>query len=69
MMGLRTQQLPAMTAMADLQRTQMLLTQSGLAEEAAEVGQAIQDLRRGSGDAEKTLIGTMLGLDTGKRKH
>jgi hypothetical protein len=55
-------------AVQDLQRTQMLLTQSGMAEQAAEVGQAIQGLRSGSGDAEKTLIGTMLDLDLGKRK-
>lgn len=67
-MGLRTQQLSAATVMADLQRTQMLLQQSGMDEQAAEVGQAMQDLRSGAGDAEKTLIGTMLDIDLGKRK-
>ncbi|MCC2668973.1 MAG: von Willebrand factor type (vWA) domain-containing protein [Armatimonadetes bacterium] len=68
MMGLKTQQLSTGMAMQDLQRTQMLLVQSGMQEQAAEVGQAIQGLRSGSGDAEKTLIGTMLDLDLGKRK-
>ena len=68
MMGMRTQQLTAGMALADLQRTQMLLQQTGMNEQAAEVGQAIQGLRSGSGDVEKTLIGTMLEIDTGKRK-
>lgn len=68
MMGIKTQQLTAMHAMQDLQRTQMLLVQSGRAEEAQEVGQAIQGLRSGSGDVEKTLIGTIVDLDLGKRK-
>lgn len=68
MLGLKTQQLTAMHAMVDLQRTQVLLAQSGLADQAADVGQAIQDLRSGAGDAEKTLIGTMMDLDLGKRR-
>jgi len=68
MMGIKTQQLTAGMALADLQRTQMLLTQSGMAQQAAEVGQAIQGLRSGSGDVEKTLIGTVMDLDLGKRK-
>lgn len=68
MMGIKTHQLSAGMAMADLQRTQMLLQQSGMAEQAAEVGQAIQGLRAGTGDAEKTLIGTVMDLDLGKRK-
>jgi Ca-activated chloride channel family protein len=67
-MGLKTQQLTAGMALMDLQRTQMLLQQSGMDEQAAEVGAAIQGLRSGSGDAEKTLIGTMLDIDAGKRK-
>jgi len=68
MMGIRTQQLTTGAAIQDLQRTQMLLTQSGMTQQAAEVGQAMQGLRAGTGDAEKTLIGTMLDLDLGKRK-
>lgn len=68
MMGIKTQQLSAGMAMADLQRTQMLLTQSGASEQAAEVGAAIQGLRTGATDVEKTLIGTVMDLDLGKRK-
>jgi Ca-activated chloride channel family protein len=68
MMGIKTQQLAAGAAMAELQKTQMLLVQSGRAEQAQELGQAIQGLRQGSGDVEKTLIGVSLELDQGKRK-
>ena len=68
MMGIKTQQLTAGMAMADLQKTQMLLQQAGMDQQAAEVTQAIQGLRSGSGDVEKTLIGTMLDIDLGKRK-
>jgi len=67
MMGLKTQQLTAGAAMAELERTQMLLASQGRAEQAQEVGQAIQSLRKGSGDAEKTLIGAIIDLDQGKR--
>jgi Ca-activated chloride channel family protein len=68
MMGIKTQQLTAGAAMAELQRTQMLLAQSGRADQAQELGEAIQGLRRGAGDVEKTLIGVSLELDQGKRK-
>jgi Ca-activated chloride channel homolog len=68
LMGIKTQQLTAGMALQDLQRTQMLLQQTGMAEQAAEVGEAMRSLQSGSGDAEKTLIGTMLDLDLGKRK-
>ncbi|MBM3458788.1 MAG: VWA domain-containing protein [Armatimonadetes bacterium] len=68
MMGLKTQQMTAGMAMADLQRTQLLLQQTGRTGQAAELGQAIQSLRAGTGDVEKTLIGTMMDIDLGKRK-
>jgi Ca-activated chloride channel family protein len=68
MMGIKTQQLTSGVAMADLQRTQMLLQQTGMHQQAADVGTAIQGLRAGTGDVEKTLIGTMLDIDLGKRK-
>lgn len=68
MMGIKTQQLSAGMAVADLQRTQMLLQDAGMTEQAAEVTQAIQGLRSGAGDAEKTLIGTVMDLDLGKRR-
>ncbi len=68
MMGLKTQQLTAGMAMQDLQRTQLLLEQTGMNQQAAELGQAITNLRTGAGEVEKTLIGTMLDIDLGKRK-
>ena len=67
MMGLKTQQLTAGAAMVELERTQMLLASQGRADQAQDVGDAIRSLRRGSGDAEKTLIGAIIDLDQGKR--
>jgi len=67
MMGIKTQQLGQGVAVAELERTQMLLSKSGRTEQAAEVTRAIEDLRQGSGDVEKTLIGTVMDLDLGKR--
>ena len=60
MMGLRTQQITVGAAAAELQRTQMLLTQQGRTEQAQEVGEALQGLRQGAGDVEKTLIGAIV---------
>ena len=67
MMGIKTHQLGSAAALADLERTQVLLQRSGRSEQAAEVTQAIQDLKKGGGDVEKTLIGTIMDLDLGKR--
>jgi Ca-activated chloride channel family protein len=66
MMGMRTQQLTAMGAMQELNKTRTVLMQAGQAGKAQEVTLAIQALQSG-GDAEKTLMGTMLNLDQGKR--
>ncbi|HLJ57295.1 MAG TPA: hypothetical protein VKT77_19820, partial [Chthonomonadaceae bacterium] len=66
MMGMRTQQLTAMGAVQELQRTRTILMQAGQSQKAQEVDQAMQALKKG-GDVEKTLIGTMLNLDQGKR--
>lgn len=66
MMGMRTQQLTAMGAMQELQKTRTVLMQAGQAGKAQEVTLAIQALQSG-GNAEKTLMGTMLNLDQGKR--
>jgi hypothetical protein len=66
MMGMRTQQLTAMGAMQELQKTRTILMQSGRSAEAQEVGQAIDALQRG-GEVEKTLIGTIYHLDKGKQ--
>jgi Ca-activated chloride channel family protein len=68
MMGLKTQQISAGHAAEELQRTQLLLTQQGRTQQAAEVGQALQGLRQGSPDVEKTLIGAIVDLDMGKHK-
>jgi Ca-activated chloride channel family protein len=67
MMGMRTQQLTAMGAMQELQKTRTILMESGRATEAQEVGQAIDALQRG-GEVEKTLIGTIYHLDQGKKQ-
>ncbi len=67
MMGMRTQQLTAMGAMNELQKTRTILMQSGRSEQAQEVALAMEELQRG-GEVEKTLIGTIYHLDQGKRK-
>jgi hypothetical protein len=67
MMGMRTQQLTAMGAMQELERTRTILMQSGRAAQAQEIGQAMDALQRG-GEVEKTLIGTIYHLDQGKQK-
>lgn len=68
MMGLKTQQITVGAAAAELQRTQMLLTQQGRTQQAGEIAQALQGLRQGSGDVEKTLIGAIIDLDQGKQR-
>lgn len=68
MMGLRTQQITVGAAAQELQRTQMLLAEQGRTLQANEVGQALQGLRQGSGDVEKTLIGAIIDIDQGKKK-
>jgi len=65
-MGMRTQQLTAMGAMSELQKTRTILMQAGQSGKAQEVTAAINAIQAG-GNAEKTLMGTMLNLDQGKR--
>lgn len=67
-MGMKTQQLTAMTATMELQKTMSLLAQQGRMDEAEDVRKAIDSIRRGGQDAEKTLIGTIYNLDQGKKK-
>lgn len=69
-MGIKTQALTSAAAIAELERTQALLAAQGRLQEAQEVTQAIASIRRGdtSTEAEKTLIGTILDLEQGKRK-
>jgi Ca-activated chloride channel family protein len=68
MMGLKTQQLTSMGAINELEKTRTMLVQSGRTLQANELTQAMQAIQQGSGDVEKTLIGTIYTLDQGKRE-
>lgn len=69
LMGLKTQQITTAAAVSELQKTQMLLLNEGRTTEAQEVTMALRAIQSGDhGQAEKTLIGTMLQLDQGKRQ-
>ncbi len=68
MMGMRTQQLTAMGAMQELQKTRTVLLQAGQVGQAQELDAAMQSLQRGGADIEKTIIGTIYNLDQGKRQ-
>ena len=67
-MGMKTQQISAMHATMELQKTMSLLASQGRAEEAQEVQQAIDSIKQGGPDAEKTLSQTIHTLDQGKKK-
>lgn len=68
MLGLKTQAITMAAAMTDLQKTQMLLMSQGRMVEAQEVTLAMQAISRGDkGGAEKTLMGTVVSLDQGKK--
>jgi Ca-activated chloride channel homolog len=67
MMGMRTQQLTAMGALSELQKTRTVLLQAGQTGQVQEVDAAMQALQRG-GDVEKTIIGTIYTLDQGRRQ-
>lgn len=67
-MGMRTGVLSPMAAVAELQKTQALLLSEGRVGEAQEVTMALRAIQSGhAGEAEKTLMGTMLQLDQGKK--
>lgn len=67
-MGLKTQAITTAQAMQELQKTQALLMQDGRLQDAQEVTMAMQAIQKGdTGAAEKTLMGTMLHLDQGKK--
>lgn len=67
-MGLKNSQITAQMAIADLQKTQALLLQQGRTQDAQEVTLALRAIQSGdTGSAEKTLMGTMVNLDQGKR--
>jgi hypothetical protein len=67
-MGMKTQQISAMHATMELQKTMNLLVNQGRSDEADKVRQAINDVKQGVSGAEKTLIGVQLSLDQGKKK-
>jgi Ca-activated chloride channel family protein len=67
-MGLKTGAITQMGAITDLQKTQALLLSEGRTAEAQEVTMALRALQSGDkGAAEKTLMGTFVNLDTGKK--
>ncbi|MBS1720775.1 MAG: VWA domain-containing protein [Armatimonadetes bacterium] len=69
-MGLKTGQITQMGAIAELQKTQMLLVGEGRTAEAQEVTMALRALQSGNQTgAEKTLMGTMVSLDQGKKSN
>jgi Ca-activated chloride channel family protein len=68
-MGMRAHQLDRTQALAELQRTQALLLSQGRTQEAQEVTQAIRALQsQDANTAEKTLMGTLVNLEQGKRE-
>lgn len=67
-MGMKTGMITQMAAIQELQKTQMLLVQEGRTTEAQEVTMALRAIQSGNqGQAEKTLMGTMVHLDQGKK--
>lgn len=68
MMGMRTQQLTAMGAIGELEKTRTMLAQAGRTYQANEITQAMQALQQGGQGIEKTLIGAIYNLDQGKRE-
>ena len=67
-MGLKTMQITTAQAMAELEKTQALLLKDGRIQDAQEVTLAMNALKSGDiGGAEKTLMGTMVHLDQGKK--
>ncbi|OYT70625.1 MAG: hypothetical protein CFK49_11710 [Armatimonadetes bacterium JP3_11] len=68
-MGMRAHQLDRTQALAELQRTQAILLSQGRTQEAQEVTQAIRALQtQDTNTAEKTLMGTLVNLEQGKRE-
>jgi Ca-activated chloride channel family protein len=68
LLGLKTNQITTAAAVSELQKTQMLLVNEGRTSEAQEVTMALRAIQSGDqGSAEKTLIGTVMQLDSGKK--
>ena len=68
MMGIKTQQISSQTAMMDLQQAKTIMISQGRTAEAAQLDETLAVLKLGGKDAEKTLIGTVMNLDAGKKK-
>jgi len=67
-MGMRTQQISTAEATAELEKTMNILIQQGRKEEAEDVRRAIDAMKAGGPDAQKTLVGTIYTLDQGKKR-
>jgi Ca-activated chloride channel family protein len=67
MMGIKTQQIAQQTAMMELTQAKTIMLQQGRTKEAGDLDEAIAALQRGEGGVEKTLIGTIMDLDAGKK--
>ncbi|MDE2126017.1 MAG: VWA domain-containing protein [Armatimonadetes bacterium] len=68
-MGMRTQQITAIGAAAQLEKTRAMLAHAGAAGSAREVDEALNALRHGGADAQKTLMGAIVSLDQGRREE
>ncbi len=67
-MGLKSGAITHQGAIGELQKTQALLLRDGRTAEAQEVTMALRALQQGDrGQAEKTLMGTVVQLDQGKK--
>jgi Ca-activated chloride channel family protein len=70
LMAMKTQAISTAAAVAELERTKVFLANQGRLEEAKEVEQAIESLKKGTSlEAEKTLVGTIYKMDLGKKKE
>ncbi len=70
LMAMKTQAISTAAAVAELERTKIFLREQGRLEEAQEVEQAIESLKKGTSlEAEKTLVGTIYKMDIGKKKE
>jgi Ca-activated chloride channel family protein len=67
MMGMRTQQLGSTDATMQLQAARTMMLQQGRHKEAAELEKTIMELQAGTGAAEKTLMGAIVSLESGKQ--
>ena len=67
MMGMRTQSITSMGALQEMEKTRAILVHAGQTTQALEMTRAMQAVQGGA-SAEKTLMGTIMNLDGGKRE-